>query len=150
MTPELEKDPPRARGRLNLIDLATSQRSQSEERTRQRSEEAVPARPIISPALISRLINVARLVKILLTDTTTMPSNNSTDRTHTATAKSAHPRATILATSPAMTPANAPGVRGDCYDVRDMYTACVQLDRTGTPICDAVVSTYLQCSQSEK
>ena len=78
-----------------------------------------------------------------------MPSNNSNVHVRNAGAKTAHPRATILATSPAMT-SNASGIRGDCYDVRDMYTACVQLNRTGTPICDAVVNTYLKCSQSEK
>mmetsp|Transcript_2762 Transcript_2762/g.8127 ORF Transcript_2762/g.8127 Transcript_2762/m.8127 type:complete len:80 (+) Transcript_2762:146-385(+) len=79
-----------------------------------------------------------------------MPSINSANNTHTATVAkfAARPRATILATSPAMT-ANA-SVRGDCYDVRDMYAACVQLKRTDTPLCDAVVNTYLKCSASEK
>lgn len=71
-----------------------------------------------------------------------MPSND-TSRHTTAAAKNS--RATVLATSPATA-----SVRGDCYDVRDMYTACVQLKRTGSPICDAVVNTYLKCSASEK
>ena len=73
-----------------------------------------------------------------------MPSNN-TSRNTTATDAAKISRATVLATSPA-----TPSVRGDCYDVRDMYTACVQLKRTGSPICDAVVNTYLKCSASEK
>lgn len=71
-----------------------------------------------------------------------MPSNNTS---HHTTATDAAKSSRTLATSPATA-----SVRGDCYDVRDMYTACVQLKRTGSPICDAVVNTYLKCSASEK
>ena len=73
-----------------------------------------------------------------------MPSNNTSRHTTAADAAKSS-RVTVLATSPATA-----SVRGDCYDVRDMYTACVQLQRTGSPICDAVVNTYLKCSASEK
>lgn len=41
-------------------------------------------------------------------------------------------------------------VRGDCYDILDLYQNCIQQRQTDTPLCHAAVKSYLQCSESEK
>mmetsp|Transcript_31432 Transcript_31432/g.57974 ORF Transcript_31432/g.57974 Transcript_31432/m.57974 type:complete len:99 (-) Transcript_31432:513-809(-) len=41
-------------------------------------------------------------------------------------------------------------IRGDCYDVLDMYRRCVRNGEIETPLCSATVSRYLRCSESDK
>eukprot|EP00568_Trieres_chinensis_P004501 CAMPEP_0183307702 /NCGR_PEP_ID=MMETSP0160_2-20130417/18839_1 /TAXON_ID=2839 ORGANISM="Odontella Sinensis, Strain Grunow 1884" /NCGR_SAMPLE_ID=MMETSP0160_2 /ASSEMBLY_ACC=CAM_ASM_000250 /LENGTH=59 /DNA_ID=CAMNT_0025471347 /DNA_START=131 /DNA_END=307 /DNA_ORIENTATION=+ len=45
----------------------------------------------------------------------------------------------VLAFSPTPPVRDSVPIRGDCYDVRDMYGICVRRNDTGSGLCDAVV-----------
>jgi len=83
-------------------------------------------------------------------------TNNMTLSSHSTTLYPA--TLEIMATSPAIANASAVTthandcveVRGDCYDVLDLYRSCIKQGKTDTPLCNAAVRGYLRCSESDK